>query len=352
MLRAIHISGLMLVSQYARAEGSSIPVRYVAPPGCPEAGTFVDRVLARAPQLRLDLNSSAPHPLAAQIDVAANGSSVGRLEIPGSNGELTVRQVTADSCDSVVSALALIAALAIDPHQTNAAGSASASSMTPQALQAPTADSPGRLLAQGSVETTATQTSPIASGSSSPEAGQHGSWAVGVRANGSVGGAAPRPMGGGLIFIERAAPNDARWNWTARFSVGYASTGAFTVDTGGGGARFSLALARLDGCPTSFSFGPATLAPCVAFEGGELIAQGLAQGSIYSAAIVPELWFAAAVLARLRVRLGDRFLVDLDGGPTFPLVRDSFVFDDPTVLIHQVGPVAATMDLSVAFCFP
>src|SRR5258708_7584685 len=111
-LRTIPAAALALGSmgspawaQHAHAPGTPVALRYSAQPACPDENAFRARVGERAP---VAFAAGAERSLIVEAFVAEQ--SYGRLVLED-RGTAVTREVTGATCDEVVSALALIAAV-------------------------------------------------------------------------------------------------------------------------------------------------------------------------------------------------------------------------------------------------
>jgi hypothetical protein len=121
LVTALVGSTLLVLSTLARGADPAVEdvrLRYVADPACPSETRFIDEVLARTARARF-----APADLRArvvQVMVQRHASEFhGRLtlvapEAPARTSE--TREIAGADCNSIVTALALFTALAIDPH--------------------------------------------------------------------------------------------------------------------------------------------------------------------------------------------------------------------------------------------
>src|SRR5258706_7143835 len=113
--------GLLVALTATPAHGSVEPVHvvYDAAAGCPDRGTFIDEILARTRKVSMAPPDEAVRTFVVTIRAEGNGFA-GRLEIRTGAGGATNREVTGPTCPAVTTALALIAALAIDPDSRRA----------------------------------------------------------------------------------------------------------------------------------------------------------------------------------------------------------------------------------------
>src|SRR5882672_7665894 len=115
--RAVLIALLFcLISVSARADDHvALVLEYAAPPACPGADRFLDEIAARTSRARPAQPGERATTLTVVIKEVAGGDK-GTLQLQSADGATSARQVSAADCEQVVSALALMTALAIDPN--------------------------------------------------------------------------------------------------------------------------------------------------------------------------------------------------------------------------------------------
>jgi hypothetical protein len=349
-------AALTLVTAPARADEAPIRAEYTVRGACPPASAFLAEIFARTSRAKLAAPGQEATVFQVQIDEDVDGY-VGRLSIQ-SGAARTTRVVDGPTCGEVVSALALIAALTVDPRASTAARPLPASGGQPEAQTAPTAPAAPSSAPPLSGPSPPTFGGPAANGRHAEpqpparraitEPGPR-RWMAGVDGSLALGGA-PRPLVGGGPFLELRGPNHLAW--ALRLSFIYATTADFEV--GPGAAVFVSSVGRLDACPLTWRLGERIgVLPCATVEGGVLRARGIERGRIVAAeeAIVP--WAALALGLRLELEIvQDRGVIDAYGGPTFPLVRQRFVFEEPDTEIHAIASVAGAFGLGLGVRFP
>jgi len=122
-----------------------VHIHYEAPEGCPSADAFVAQVRARTG--RVHLAEDGDTGLTLRVTIARAGSRVeGTLVVVDASGAESRREVTGDSCATVSLALALVAAMRIDPTAslaelpTESAASVSPSAVAPLAAPPPSSE--------------------------------------------------------------------------------------------------------------------------------------------------------------------------------------------------------------------
>jgi hypothetical protein len=286
-----------------------VTLDYSAPTRCPEANSFREQVLGRTKRVTF-ADARAPGSLVWSVKIAeTSGGSRGTLRVTDEQPSTLERHVNAASCEQVVDALALVAALSVDPDASLTtrpqAEPAAPRAATPPAPPAPSPAPPAKR--QASDKTSATKLS------------------LGLTLTGRTGIAprltwAPRPSIG-LSFRSRSG-------YTWGFSVSATQArGDATVDVGQ--ADFTWTLARLEVFPVRTTYGNWRFEPAVFIEAGQLRARGVA---VLPAAAVRRPALTAGALGRLSFLAFDLLWFDLEGGPLAPLVRDRFyLFDNTTV---------------------
>jgi hypothetical protein len=122
---------------------------------------------------------------------------------------------------------------------------------------------------------------------------------------------------------------------SARLAAFGAANGAFA----GRSASFLIVAGRLDGCPVRLGSRTLSVRPCLAASLGLIRAEGI---SVADATVADRVWLDLSALARLRWAPGaGRVFLEIDGGLAIPLLRSTFVFESPTVVVHQVPPAGA-----------
>ncbi|MFT3771353.1 MAG: hypothetical protein QM820_38550 [Minicystis sp.] len=333
----------------ARAE-TPIRVDYEAHAGCPGREVLIEEITWRTSLAR----AAAPGEDALEVRarITKRGALLrGHLTL-GKGRETITREIEGPRCDEVVSALALVTALAIDPRASTAKkpAGAAAPAPSPPSPSPPPIVLPDRPLLPASLPEPAPPdllARPLPVLTAPPAPLDPSRWSIGARALAAFA-ATPSPLFGGAIFVDRIL--SPHWGASLRVGAEVAATGA--IDVGPGGAAFLRAAARVDGCALVIRPAPwLTLVPCVAAEAGVIRAEGLARGQITSpgAATVP--WIALDFVPRITVDLGGAFL-EAQGGPAFPLVRRQFLFESPAFVVHELPAVTGTVSVGAGFHFP
>lgn len=309
----------------ARADDAvPLRLRYSAPASCPNAESFLGQVAARTPLARPARGGEPATSLIVSIrDV--QGGSAGTLELRAPGSVTSTRGVSAAQCEQVVTALALMTALAIDPNASTAP------------VQEPPVAPPAKVAALG----------PAPPPPSGPLARWR--WRTGASFE-ALGGVAPDPVLLVRPFFEVERERHSAWSPALRVSGGRAHA---IVPGGSGAGEFTLWTGRLEGCPLRLSASRAVrLSPCLVVDAGQLRAVG---NGISPAEQVDRPWLSAGLAGRLEFRLLEvlaiELAIELAGEVFFPIVRDRF-FIDTDVTLYRAPPVAGGAVIGLGMQFP
>ncbi len=326
----------------AAAEDAPEPIRvaFRAPEGCPDEAAFTGEITARTAKARAARPGEAARTFTVALEVSGKGAR-GTLAIEDPHGESAAREVSGDTCAEVVSALALIAALAIDPKASTAPRPPAPPHRPPERLPPPPPYAPlpwwgpvaGPLPAH------------VAPG---PPAHWRWSWGFHAEAASALAPGIVLVLGGD---VEALLVRDGVLSPAVRVSMRIADTGFLRA--GDEAARFRWTAARVTGCPVRVPLLPSlALTPCALFDAGVLQADGLGAAFSLSSA---RPWVAPGVSGRLQWDLGAALpapvLVEVEGGGTFPLVRDTFSFF-PQGAFHAVPAAGGFFGGALGVYFP
>jgi len=348
MKRGIWACLLVCSSAFAQ---ESVHLRYVAPPECPSERQFQELVRARL----------LGDPRANEAALSESGSAVNvevRLDPAHQRGTLLLQEpnlapvervVAGETCEELVSGLALITALAFgagresspltEPSRTTEpravvapAASASASSQAaPRSAPAPPTPS---VRAHSDASTPITNSTPLAI-----ELGA-GGW--------TTSWWDPSGMWGADLFVG-VAPKDRRtWSVRAAGLYGFGSSRA-----GDREADFRFFGGRVEGCAFSRSFyrGRLVIEPCLALELGALRGSGQDASALLEGASDTAFAATAAFTGRFRFRIVKGIFSEFQAYLGVPLVHHEFVFEEPREQIFRIPSfgTSARLGLGVQF---
>jgi len=280
----------------ARAADAGQPFRleYWAKGHCPDAAEFARQIQSRAPHLRLAEGDEPALGFYAEL-VEGGGSATGRLTARSPDGREVVREVGGQTCDDVVTALALIAALAMDPNQP---------ATRPRARR----EQRHTVEPEAVVDSTPEPVSPLER------------WTYGVGGGlGFESAIAPSPGFGLDVMFEAEAPGGSALRPLLLVSA-HRSSSPGTQTEGGTVALTWLAL-RSAVCPLRWpEQTPLYLRACGFLDIGAL--QGSASNQFESHSAT-HTWFAGGGFGRLEAMVGD-VAFELDGGVAVPFLHQDF----------------------------
>jgi len=292
----------------AQADEEPVRVEYTAAAGCPSEGAFFAEVLARTRRARRAADGAPARTFAVAL-TAEGGESAGTLVIRAADGTFTQRDVTGDTCGEVASALALIAALAVDP----------AASTRPVPL--PVAPAP--LVAEPPPHP---WVAPVAA----PSADAARRWHLALTFGASVAsGAPPGALFGVSPMVAVIAPPGTWLAPTLHVGVQEEATGA--IDVGGPTATFTSTLGIVEGCPNRWTLGSLSVEPCVRLEVGDVRGAG---SDIVPARDNVSPWLAIGAMGRAEWQFYRPMFLDIEAGGRASLLRTTYLFEPGTTIFR------------------
>jgi hypothetical protein len=332
-----------------QAASEAVRFAYTAPVDCPDEARFRDEVSARTAKFHV-AEENAP---ARQFAVVVDGDAVqatGFLEVRALDGTVSRRAVGRGSCVEVVSALALITAVAIDPDATTSAAPPGSAATSP-ASAGTTDPEPGpavvppeppmpRLVLPVIAPPVATRAESRAR-------------AVDFAAGASVEifpGLVPRISVGGGAFISVTPAEPRSWVPEGRLSLLAATADAsFSGDVG---ASLLWAVARAEGCVlNAVLVRRVALGPCLGVDAGLLHSAGT---GVAHRNTTTRGWFALDALARVEWEPFTSTIIDIGGGITVPLRRYPFSYGADTgqdTVLYRLPAVAGVANLGLGYRF-
>ncbi len=289
-------------SATAQTPGQPFRLEYWSEGHCPDAAEFARQIQTRAPRLRPAVADEPALGFYAEL-VERAGSATGRLTARSADGREVTREVRGTTCDDVVTALALIAALAADPTQPVE---------TPPSAppRAPSASPVARHTRHHDDDELPPEVPPPPP-----------SWTFGVGGGLSFDSSiAPSPGYG--LGVEFNAEGPAGSPWRALFALSAIRAAAASTPTRAGYASFTYLAFRGTACPLRWPEDtPLFMRPCLFLDAG-VLEGNVSLGS--SSQDQSKTWFAAGGFARVEALADEVLSFQLDGGVTVPLKRDSF----------------------------
>lgn len=309
-----------------------VRIEYSAPSGCPDHTVFEERVRDRSAALALAEDGELAWLFTVTL-VNEPGGALGRLEFMDEEGTRVSRTVAGETCDEVVSSLALITALALDARQEPAR----------RELPRRPPPSPPPEKAVESAE----EASPNLSSTERPKPRAFGTGGIG---GGYVGWAGPS---GALAldaffdwaFAERGPKlRLSAWHWRATGS----SDGREAAFLGWGG--------RIEACPLSLSLGRAFLEPCAGSNLGLFRGEGRDSADVAHGERATIFWRDVLLVGRVGTSVG-RLVFEAQGEVEFPLVRRDFGFTAANGapegdIVFSIPAVSGGAEIHAAIRFP
>jgi hypothetical protein len=290
----------------------------------------MDQILARTPRARAAAEGESATRFVVTI-VAKGNQHQGELSVESPEGGRATRSVRAASCQDVASALALVAALTIDPDAISRLSEPPPDKTPPAPAPAPPA-SPA--------PTPEPKPAPTPRPVLTPPT-DHWEFFVGIGAE-ATGGAVPP-----LSVAPRAIVGAGRRDGLSPAAFLSLSRAAGHTDVDGlGRADFTLLAARLEGCPVRLALGPLAALPCAGAEVGRLAAEG---SGIQQTDSASRWWAAATLRGSLELRPVPALALAVSAGALLPFTRDHFVFVDGAAehLAHRAPALAGFAGLSL-----
>ncbi|AKV00752.1 hypothetical protein AKJ09_07415 [Labilithrix luteola] len=328
--------------EYAASGGSG---------GCPSSASFIEQLRSRSHRIRVSDRTDGARTIVVRVE-AHDGRSAGRLTIREVDGGEAERSVQGSTCSEVVSSLAFVAAVAVDPGasllpEPHAVSPAATAAPAPPASKAggsiPAAPAPS---ATPQETTTTTPPPTVANGGSdereppsrteraSNEDGNDArptakSWELAVGLDGQVlSGPAPSVVFVLPVFVEIASSHRGLLSPSARLHFERLNTSS---QTAGAGAEFTWTAGGLDLCPVAWSPDRFRIAPCLRTEVGVLQGGGI---GVQPARSSSRLWLSTGAAAHVRWMAFRPVFVDLEAGLGAPLVRDRFFVQQNTMVFR------------------
>lgn len=306
------------------ADSTVVPVHvdYTAAPGCPDALGFGEELRTRA-RVKFVGDKESPHALVVRI-TRTGKRFVGRLVVRDANAEASERHVSGDTCDEVVSGLALVSAFAL--------GFSPPPAETPDAqpdVAPPDAPAPIVVVERDAAPERASTTidaSIVDASAITTPAPQPWSFGVGAQAQ-LLSDVSPNLTLGVPIHVEVRRSIGGKLGVASRLRFLRASStasGAFTLTAGG-----------VDLCPLDLFSRPVRFGLCARVVAGAFDASGV---GVVPSRSATRPWVSLGSAASLDLYAIGPLYLRLEAAVDAPLVRDRFfvepnetVFSPPTI---------------------
>jgi hypothetical protein len=349
---------LVLAAAAAEAEPDAGPkpveVQFEGPAGCSGADAFFASLRSRTTHVRA-ADGDEPRTIVQVRLSRERGRVVGQIRTIENNGATDTRKVQGASCDDVVQALSLTAALALDPTAVlsvspeDSATEAATPSPPAGPVNAPTPAPAVNDAAAPSVEkpAPAVKEQPkdenTADGLAAPSApGTDPSWELGAGLVGLAllsGDFSPgaeldvhKYLGGGGVFRPALG-----------LTLLYARNDVLQTPADAAAALVAAGIAL---CPARVRTGALTLQPCVSVLGGMLAAAGR---QLTHEQRVDRFWLSTGLALRVSISLGHGLSLRLEGGFQVPLYRRRYFATLPSNVIAETPRISPLVGLGLTY---
>jgi hypothetical protein len=361
--------GIALSARAAAADSTPVQVSLEAPAGCSSAREFYAAVRARTG--RVHLSPGGAEALALRVVVIRNRRKFqGELRVSDPRGQSSTRKVSGATCEEVVRALSLTAALAVDQivepihdsarssnegttNGTSATGadSAEAKSGATDGDAASTVDR-NRAGAKPRVERDAGADDADADADADDESSSNSSddgrsFVADVGAQALVGEIiSPRVSVGGALFVGVMKPGSGWFSPSLGIAVAHVPA---EFGQSGGDVSIRWTAVMVTACPLRFQLNDTiSIQPCASGSGGWLTARG---ESSETPAAASRSWWSAGVLGRISSAIGGGTAVRFELGLSVPLLRRRFITTPPEETVAESPAISALGALGVAHAF-
>ena len=320
----------------AETDTGTLPVEILfdGPEGCSGANAFFTSLRSRTDHVR-QADATEPRTTLQVRLSRERGHVVGELRTMDDRGETDLRRVQGATCDDVVQALSLTAALALAPTEVLSVPPAvprtDAAAADAPAKAARTAEKP-----PVPVEAVATQPpSPPAPGPvPSMELG------AGVVGLSVLSGSFSPGIG---LTVRKTFGRDGVFRPTLGLALAYARNDLWQSPQG---AQVVLAGVAATVCPLRWTASILTVQPCALGLAGRLSAAGRQLTHVSS---VDRFWLSAGLTVRAAAFLGHGFSLELEGGLSAPLVKRRFFATVPSHVVAETPVISPVVGIGLTY---
>jgi hypothetical protein len=340
-LSLVVAAGLGLAAPVTETGTRPVQVEFDAPEGCSGADAFFGSLRSRSDRVRQAEGNEPRTTLQVRL-TRVRGQVVGELRMLDDRGGTDTRKVQGASCDDVVQALSLTAALAVDP---------SALLSAPTTTSAPVPAAPAAPLVPPAVAPPAKEASTAAGPEAADSLASRPMRPVpGVEFGvGPVGAAllSGSFSPGAALAVRKNLTGDGAFDGWFRPALGLAVV-YVRNDLLQSPQAAQVSLAGLAGtvCPLRWTASILTFQPCALALAGWLSASGR---QVTHPSSVDRLWLSAGGVLRTAAYLGQGVSLELEGGITAPLVKRRFYATTPSNLVAETPGISPIVGLGLTF---
>ncbi len=345
----------LVASQVSAQDAVPVALTYSAPASCPTQGRFITRLRMHTQRVLL---SNAADALTLQVAIVRSGHGfAGTLEVAQQGRPPGTRTFEGVDCPDVVWALALSAALSIDPQanltvmsedELSEADGASSTTGAANTTQDPASD------AADGADGEATSRGQTGSGASQPAfgrvpppteaAGEAALWSIGPVLSVSFAFEPKAAVGGGVVAAVRDTSGRQLLPLEFALRLEYLGT---RLTRGADPLKIDWWSANLLACPLRAGAGP-TLLVCGVGQAGLIRAEGV---EVEQAAAVSRGFYSVGLALWARVPLSDHW--ELFGVADFklPLVDRAFALGPGLEVVSSSRPAGASVSVGALYGF-
>lgn len=343
MLAAGHLSLVIATAAVAAAvadnETKPVEVDFEGPEGCSGANAFFAGLRSRTEHVRRADGNEPRTTLEVRLS-RERGRVVGELRMIDDRGETDTRKVQGPSCDDVVQALSLTAALALDPTAL-VAGPPEAPRADADATEEPAQPevAPPEPAEPPSPPVVVAPTPPVSEATPAPVFGSElGVGVVGLSLlSGSIS------PGIAVAVRKTFGQGQGAFRPTVGLAVSYVRNDVFQTPQDaevallGGGATL---------CPLRLAASILTVRPCALVLAGWLRAAGRQVTHVNT---VDRAWLSAGLTVRSAAALGRGLSVELEGGISAPLLERSFYSTVPRNVVAKTPVISPIVSVGLTY---
>jgi len=323
-------------------ESVSYELDYRVPAGCPAEATFTGLIARRTVRARRGSEGEGKYRFTVEVALNDTGAR-GTLRIAERDGASSERDVPARDCTNAIEAMALIAAVILDPRAAVASpdSAGAAPETAPPAASAAPAPAPRAPTVQE--QKPAAPAPPPKQPAPEPETKSE-PWRARLRVAGLLQGAvAPGAAVGAAAGIEVFQPRRGLFEPRAALTANFATA---ETSTRFGNATFLWYAGRVTACPLRWPERlPLVLRACAFADAGGLRGQG---SNTQNARGSTAFWLSGGPGLEVEIALSSWLGLAVEGGLTVPAFHDSFIFV-PQEVAHEVPGVGAWLAVSIRF---
>jgi hypothetical protein len=329
------------------AEMRPVEVQFEAPDGCSGASAFFGGLRARSDRVRMAL-ADEPHTTIQVRLIRGHGQVVGELCMIDDRGETERRKVQGATCDEVVQALSLTAAVALDPNAFASVPPVSPAAVSPAAsldadAKTPDARSQSSIDRASKEETAPKAVSPaLAPSMWAPRPVPHSEYGVGLVGLTVLSGSFS--SGIGVAARKNLGPDgDRTFRPTLGLAMAYLRNDMLPSP---GKVETALASMVATVCPLRGTAGILTAQPCAHVLIGWLSARGRQEAHPSTA---DRFWLSTGLTVRAAAFIGRGFSLELEGGISAPLIKRRFFASMPSNVVAETPTISPIVGVGLTY---